>query len=104
MFKYSNSNKRYHTLDYFYKNKFNEKIFKVSLNAGFTCPNVDGTVGFGGCIYCSASGSGEFAGDPKDSIRKQFEEVKNIMLKNGLKLNISLIFKQEPTLMHHLKN
>lgn len=44
-FKYSNSNKRYHTLDYFYKNKFHSKVFKVSLNAGFSCPNIDGTVG-----------------------------------------------------------
>ena len=52
-FKYSNNNKRYHTLDYFYKKKFGKKIFKVSLNAGFSCPNIDGTVGNGGCIYCS---------------------------------------------------
>ena len=47
-FKYSNSNKRYHTLDYYYKNRFNEKVFKVSLNAGFTCPNIDGTKGSDG--------------------------------------------------------
>jgi radical SAM superfamily enzyme len=45
LFKYSDSNKRYHTLDYFYKHKFNSKVFKVSLNAGFTCPNKDGKVG-----------------------------------------------------------
>ena len=44
-FKYSNTNKRYHTLDYYYKQKFNSKVFKVSLNAGFSCPNIDGTVG-----------------------------------------------------------
>ena len=48
-FKYSNSNKRYHTLDYFYKNKFNSKVCKVSLNAGFSCPHLDS----GWCIYCS---------------------------------------------------
>lgn len=78
-FKYSNSNKRYHTLDYFYKNKFGEKIIKVSLNAGFSCPNIDGTVGYGGCIYCSKSGSGEFAGNKNDSIEKQFIEIKNKM-------------------------
>ena len=81
MFKYSNTNKRYHTLDYFYKEKFNSKIFKVSLNAGFTCPNIDGTVGFGGCIYCSKTGSGEFAGNPVDDIEKQFNEGKEMMLK-----------------------
>ncbi|MBQ8131855.1 MAG: TIGR01212 family radical SAM protein, partial [Bacilli bacterium] len=81
MFQYSNTNKRYHTLNYFYKNKFNSKIFKVSLNAGFTCPNIDGTVGFGGCIYCSKSGSGEFAGNPLEDIEKQFKDVKEVMLK-----------------------
>ena len=80
-FKYSNSNKRYHTLDYYYKNRFNEKIFKVSLNANFSCPNIDGTIGYGGCIYCSKSGSGEFAGNKEDEIEKQFLEVKNTMLK-----------------------
>ena len=69
-FKYTNSNKRYHTLDYYYKNKFNSKIFKVSLNANFSCPNIDGTVGYGGCIYCSKSGSGEFAGNKEDEIVK----------------------------------
>ena len=80
-FKYSNTNKRYHTLDYYYKKKYNSKIFKVSLNGGFSCPNIDGTVGFGGCIYCSKTGSGEFAGNPKENIEKQFNEVKEMMLK-----------------------
>lgn len=49
---------------------------KVSLNAGFTCPNIDGTKGAGGCTYCSGSGSGDFAGDPSMSIRRQFYDVK----------------------------
>ena len=80
-FKYSNSNKRYHTLDYFYKNKFNCKVFKVSLNAGFSCPNIDGTVGYGGCIYCSSSGSGDYAGNPNDNLVKQFNTVKEIIHK-----------------------
>ena len=80
-FKYSNTNKRYHTLDYYYKERFKEKVFKVSLNAGFSCPNIDGTVGYGGCIYCSKSGSGEFAGNKEDNIEKQFHEIKNQMLK-----------------------
>ena len=79
-FIYSDSNKRYHTLDYFYKHKFNSKVFKVSLNAGFTCPNIDGTKGTGGCIYCS-HGSGDFAGNPKDDLIKQFNEVKDIVSK-----------------------
>ena len=80
-FKYTNSNKRYHTLDYFYKTKFNSKVFKISLNAGFTCPNRDGKVGTKGCIYCSNSKSGDFAGNPKDSLILQFNEIKNIMHK-----------------------
>lgn len=80
-FPYSDTNKRYHTLDYFYKHKFQSKVFKVSLNAGFTCPNIDGKVGTGGCIYCSNLGSGEYAGKKEDPLLTQFEEVKNMMLK-----------------------
>lgn len=78
-FEFSNTNKRYHTLDYFYKNKFNSKVFKVSLNANFSCPNIDGTVGNGGCIYCSKTGSGEFAGNKNDDLIKQFNEVSKMM-------------------------
>ena len=81
MFKYSNTNKRYHTLDYYYKNRYGKKVFKVSLNGGFTCPNIDGTKGYGGCIYCSATGSGEFAGNKNDSIIKQFQTIKKMMHK-----------------------
>ncbi|HPF82794.1 MAG TPA: TIGR01212 family radical SAM protein [Bacilli bacterium] len=80
-FIYSDSNKRYHTLDYFYKHKFNSKVFKVSLNAGFSCPNKDGKVGTKGCIYCSSLGSGDYAGNPKEDLVKQFYEVKEIMSK-----------------------
>ena len=56
-------------------------MFKVSLNAGFSCPNIDGTVGTGGCIYCSNTGSGEFAGNKNDDLVKQFNEVKAILHK-----------------------
>ena len=80
-FKYSNSNKRYYTLDYYYKEKYHSKVFKVSLNMGLTCPNKDGKVGFGGCIYCSKLGSGEFAGDKEKNLKEQFDEVKKQMLK-----------------------
>lgn len=79
-FKYSNSNKRYYTLDYFYKEKFKSKVFKISLNAGFSCPNKDGTKGYGGCIYCSKLGSGDYAGEKDKSLVQQFNDVKNIML------------------------
>ena len=79
MFKYSDSNKRYHTLDYFYKHKFGGKVAKISLNAGFTCPNKDGTKGVGGCIYCSKLGSGDYAGKPNKTLTEQFFDVKDIM-------------------------
>ena len=78
MFKYTLDNKRYHTLNYYLKNRFNSKVFKVGLNAGFTCPNIDGTKGYGGCIYCSKSGSGEHGGNPNKDLTTQFYEVKNI--------------------------
>ena len=80
VFKYSNTNKRYYTLDYFYKQKFGCKIAKISLNGGFTCPNRDGTKGYGGCIYCSNLASGDFAGDKDKSVLEQFEDIKTIML------------------------
>ena len=81
MFLYTYNNKRYHTLDYHYKTKYNNKICKVSLNGNFTCPNIDGTKGFGGCIYCSKTGSGEFAGDIQDDLITQFNKQKKMMLK-----------------------
>lgn len=84
MFKYTLDNKRYHTLNYFYKNKFGTKVFKLSLNAGFTCPNLDGTKGHGGCIYCSKTGSGEFGGNILDSLTKQVEEMKKIVNKKNI--------------------
>lgn len=74
-FKYSLDNKRYHTWNYHLNRKFGCKVFKVALNGGFTCPNIDGTKGKGGCIYC-LSGSGDFAGNPAHAILTQFEEVK----------------------------
>lgn len=92
-FKYSNTNKRYHTLDYYYKKKYNSKIFKVSLNGGFTCPNIDGTVGYGGCIYCSKTGSGEFAGNITDDIEEQFTKVKQMMHKKWPKAKYIAYFQ-----------
>ncbi len=80
-FQHTDGFKRYYTLDYFYKHTFHSKVFKVSLNGGFSCPNLDGTVGSGGCIYCSKLGSGEFAGKKEESIEEQFQVVKANMLK-----------------------
>ena len=76
MFKYTLDNKRYHTFNFFLKTKFNKKVFKVALDAGFTCPNKK----TGGCIFCS-EGSKSNITDNNKSVLDQFEEVKNIMLK-----------------------
>ncbi len=84
MFKYTLDNKRYHTLNYFYKTKFGTKVFKVSLNGGFSCPNLDGTLGYGGCIYCSKTGSGEFGGDIHKSLTNQFNEMKEVVNKKHI--------------------
>lgn len=77
-FEYSFDNKRYHTWNYFLQKKFGHKVAKIALNGGFTCPNIDGTKGVGGCSYCMG-GSGEFAGSPVLSVTKQLEEGKRKM-------------------------
>jgi len=68
--------KPYYSLNYYLRNKFGEKVFKIAIDGGFTCPNRDGTLGYGGCIYCSESGSGDFTSDSSLSIKKQLEEGK----------------------------
>lgn len=78
-FVYSDTNKRYHTFHYFLKQKFGCKVAKISLDAGFTCPNIDGTKGYGGCTYCSAKGSGDFAGDKNLPLREQFDQIRAMM-------------------------
>lgn len=72
-------NKRYNTIDRFYKYKYGKKVAKISLNANFSCPNKDGTKGYGGCSYCSLSGSGDFAGDKNKDLLTQFADIKAIM-------------------------
>ena len=67
--------KPYHSFDYMLKERFSCKIYKTALNGGMTCPNRDGTLGERGCIFCSQGGSGDFAGDRRDSINKQAEKL-----------------------------
>lgn len=76
-FKYSFNEKRYHTYNYYLKNKYGCKVAKVALDAGFTCPNRDGSKSFDACIFCSKNGSGDttFKGD----LLKQYELNKEIM-------------------------
>ena len=68
----SDSNKRYYTYDYYLRRTFGGKCAKIPLDAGFTCPNIDGRCGRGGCIYCSGRGSGDFAQLPTMSIEEQY--------------------------------
>lgn len=69
--------KRYYSWNYYLRNRFGHKVFKVMLDGGFTCPNRDGTVGIGGCTFCSSRGSGDFAGARRDTLEKQFREVRD---------------------------
>lgn len=68
------NNRRFYSLNDFFKDEFKDKVFKVSLDGGFTCPNRDGKVAHGGCIFCSDSGSGEFTGNRKKTITEQIDE------------------------------
>ncbi len=72
--------KRYYSLDYYLKHTFGEKVYKITLNGGMTCPNRDGHIGRGGCIFCSAAGSGDFAGDAALSITEQLRKGKADLL------------------------
>lgn len=78
-FIYSNDNKRYHTYNFYLKQHFHQKVAKVSLNAGLSCPHRDPMTGLGGCIYCSNEASGDFGGDKTQSLQAQFETGKAIM-------------------------
>lgn len=73
------SGKRYHTLNHHLRSVFGGKISKVSLNAGFTCPNRDGTRGIGGCAFCSPHGSGDYAGSREQDVISQFHTIKEMM-------------------------
>lgn len=73
---HSDSNKRYQTYDYWLKSTFGGKCMKMPLDAGFTCPNIDGKCSTGGCIYCSDRGSGDFAESATLPIREQLDAVK----------------------------
>ena len=86
-FKYTLDNKRYHTFNYYLKTTYNTKVAKVILDGHFTCPNRDGSKGYGGCIYCSSTGSGDSNLNIKDDILTQYTNNKKVMdnkWQNGL--------------------
>ena len=87
--------KRYNTWNTHLQEIFNEKIGKISLDGSFTCPNIDGKVAFGGCIYCSKEGSGEFSGGLKgDPLYEQYEKQKEITYKKWPKINKYIAYFQ----------
>lgn len=69
----------YYSLNQYLRDRFGKKIYKLSLNGGMTCPNRDGTISTGGCIFCSAGGSGDFAASPALSITEQIEAAKKLV-------------------------
>ena len=74
----------YYSFNRYLRNRFGCKVYKISINGGFTCPNRDGTCGTRGCIFCSAGGSGDFAESPELSITQQIEKGKE-RVKNKIK-------------------
>lgn len=78
-FKYTLDNKRYHTFNYHLKTKYKHKVSKVIIDADFTCPNRDGTKGFGGCIFCSLRGSGDSSVPFNNDILAQYEANRKVI-------------------------
>ncbi|MCI6253188.1 TIGR01212 family radical SAM protein [Eubacterium coprostanoligenes] len=77
---------KYTTLNNYLKERFGEKVYKIALNGGFTCPNRDGSIDTRGCIFCSKGGSGDFAESPDLTITEQIENGKKRLekkIKNG---------------------
>ncbi|TLG79501.1 TIGR01212 family radical SAM protein [Vagococcus zengguangii] len=100
-FQYSNDpNKRFHTLNYAFREEFGEKIFKVTMDGGFDCPNRDGTVARGGCTFCSVSGSGDMIIAPKDPLPVQYQKEVTRMHKKWPDVNKYIVYFQNFTNTH----
>ena len=76
---YINNQHSYYTADFYYKEVYKSKVFKVALNGNFTCPNRDGKISYCGCTFCSDMGSGDFAGNKQDPLKVQFDQVRDII-------------------------
>ena len=97
-FKYTSTNKRYHTWDYYLKSVFGEKVAKISLDGGFTCPNIDGSISRGGCIFCSKRGSGDFALEvTAENLKEQFQSAKEKIRKKWPGINKYIAYFQAYT-------
>ena len=79
MDKLMNDEKHYVTLNNYLRYKYHTKVARISLNAGLSCPNRDGKISYGGCIYCSSNLSGDFAGKKTKPFKDQFDDILNIM-------------------------
>ena len=89
--------KPYHSLDYMLRQMFGEKIYKVTLNGGMTCPNRDGKIGERGCIFCSAGGSGDFAASASLSITEQIRQPDpDVVCQTARFINTLPIFRLTP--------
>ncbi|MGX6978473.1 TIGR01212 family radical SAM protein [Vagococcus elongatus] len=100
-FIYSNDpNKRFHTLNYAFRKKFGEKVFKVTIDGGFDCPNRDGTVAHGGCTFCSLSGSGDAILAPKDPLPVQYQKEVARMHEKWPSVNKYIVYFQNFTNTH----
>lgn len=86
----------YYSLNTYLKKTYGEKLYKLSLNAGLSCPNRDGTLDTRGCIFCSAGGSGDFAENPMDSIARQIEAAK-LRVRRKMKGNSYIAYFQAYT-------
>lgn len=85
--------KRFYSLDYFYRRKFGAKVARVTIDGGFTCPNRDGTVSFGGCLFCGVAGAGDFCAEKSLSISEQIQVQKNVLLNKWKDLKVIPYFQ-----------
>ena len=85
--------KYFYSLDYFYRRKFGSKVARVTLDGGFTCPNRDGTVSFGGCVFCGVAGAGDFCAEKTLSITQQVKVQKERLQTKWKDLKISPYFQ-----------
>ena len=92
--------KSYNTLNDYYRTLFGEKTFKVPIDAGFDCPNRDGTVAHGGCTFCTVSGSGDAIVAPEAPIREQFYKEIDFMHRKWPDVKKYLVYFQNFTNTH----
>ena len=99
-----NNKKRYYDLKSFWLNRFGCRVYKLQIDAGFTCPNRDGTVSRGGCIYCDGRGSRLRQVGPFPPWQSRSAGARNITKKTEMQESLSPISRHSPILMDQLRN